>query len=345
MRVNNGVRRAIEAAMGALGVGNRRSAAAHRRRARRLQQSQRQGAAPSSTRNSPRKPTPAPRRRWKQARAAIFAAIADASTPDALRAIAALGDARRQDGEELHRRASPPSATIPRSAKRADAAHRRASTRSLLLWGVAQNGWYGLSASSVLLLAAIGLAITFGVMGVINMAHGEMVMLGAYSTYVVQTLLPPSMANWSLAAGAARSPSSSPALAGVVIERLVVRYLYTRPLETLLATWGVSLILQQAVRTIFGASNRQVYSPPFLSGAFHLGGLAITYNRLWIIVLAGVVFVGAAVRAARDLVRPADARGDAEPAHGVGDGHLDARRSTCWPSRSARASRASPASR
>jgi urea transport system permease protein len=159
----------------------------------------------------------------------------------------------------------------------------------LLLWGLAQNGWYGISAASVLLLAAIGLAITFGVMGVINMAHGEMVMLGAYSTYVVQLLLPQSMGNWSvlLALPLAFLVSAG---AGVVIERSVIRWLYTRPLETLLATWGVSLILQQAVRTIFGASNRQVYSPPFLSGAYHVGGLEITNNRLWIIVLAGVVF-------------------------------------------------------
>src|SRR5271165_3561610 len=154
----------------------------------------------------------------------------------------------------------------------------------------AQNLWYGLSASSVLLLAAIGLAITFGVMGVINMAHGEMVMLGAYATYVVQLLLPPWLQNWSLAFAIPLAFVVA-ATVGVAIERLVIRYLYTRPLETLLATWGVSLILQQTVRSLFGANNRQVSNPPFMSGAFHVGGLEITTNRMWIIVLAIVVFV------------------------------------------------------
>ena len=159
------------------------------------------------------------------------------------------------------------------------------------MWRVAQNLWYGLSASSVLLLAAIGLAITFGVMGVINMAHGEMVMLGAYATYIVQSVLPPSLQNWSLAFAIPLAFVVA-GVVGIAIERLVIRYLYTRPLETLLATWGVSLILQQAVRSLFGANNRLVSNPPFMSGAFHVGGLEITTNRLWIIVLSALVFVG-----------------------------------------------------
>jgi urea transport system permease protein len=127
-------------------------------------------------------------------------------------------------------------------------------------------------------------------MGVINMAHGEMVMLGAYATYVVQLLLPPWLQNWSLAVAIPLAFLVA-AIVGVAIERFVIRYLYTRPLETLLATWGVSLILQQTVRSLFGANNRQVTNPPFMSGAFDLGGLSITTNRLWIIVLAIVVFV------------------------------------------------------
>ena len=135
------------------------------------------------------------------------------------------------------------------------------------------------------------------------------------------------------------------AAAGILIERLVVRYLYARPLDTLLATWGVSLVLQQLVRTIFGASNRQVYAPPFLSGAFQLGGLEITYNRLWIIILAGRRVRGLAVRAARHFVRPADARGDAEPADGGGDGHLDGEGRHVRLRARLRASPASPASR
>ena len=153
-----------------------------------------------------------------------------------------------------------------------------------------QNLWYGLSASSVLLLAAIGLAITFGVMGVINMAHGEMVMLGAYSTFIVQSLLPPPFAQWSLAVAIPLAFVVAGCM-GILIERLVIRFLYGRPLETLLATWGVSLILQQLVRTIFGANNRQVSAPAFMSGSIEVGGLSITTGRLWIIVLAIAVFV------------------------------------------------------
>ena len=175
-------------------------------------------------------------------------------------------------------------ATDPRSRAPPTSALSSIRTR-LAMWGVAQDLWYGLSASSVLLLAAIGLAITFGVMGVINMAHGEMVMLGAYATYVVQLLLPPWLQNWSLAFAIPLAFVVA-AIVGVAIERLVIRYLYTRPLETLLATWGVSLILQQTVRSLFGANNRQVTNPPFMSGAFDFGGLSITTNRLWIIVLA-----------------------------------------------------------
>ncbi|MET3855826.1 urea ABC transporter permease subunit UrtB [Rhizobium sp. OAE497] len=165
--------------------------------------------------------------------------------------------------------------------------------RNLAVWDVVQNVWYGLSLGSVLLLAAIGLAITFGVMGVINMAHGEMVMIGAYTTYVVQEYITanfPEMANYSLAF-AVPAAFVFTGFVGLIIERLVIRYLYGRPLETLLATWGVSLILQQAVRTIFGPTNREVRNPSWMSGAFELGGLSITWNRLWIIVFSMAVFL------------------------------------------------------
>jgi urea transport system permease protein len=126
---------------------------------------------------------------------------------------------------------------------------------------VAQNVWYGISLGSVLLLAAIGLAITFGVMGVINMAHGEMVMLGAYTTFIVQQViraqLPPDLFDWSLAIALPAAFLVAGAV-GLAIERGIIRFLYGRPLETLLATWGISLILQQAVRTIFGPTNQEV---------------------------------------------------------------------------------------
>ncbi len=162
----------------------------------------------------------------------------------------------------------------------------------LALWDVGQNVWYGISLGSVLLLAAIGLAITFGVMGVINMAHGEMVMLGAYTTFVVQEIIrtrAPGLFDWSLAIAIPLAFMVSGAI-GVAIERGVIRFLYGRPLETLLATWGISLILQQTVRTIFGPTNKQVGNPSFMSGSFDLGNISITWNRLWIVVFAIAVF-------------------------------------------------------
>ena len=162
----------------------------------------------------------------------------------------------------------------------------------LAFWDAGQNIWYGISLGSVLLLAAIGLAITFGVMGIINMAHGEMVMLGAYSTFVVQEIIrnsAPELFDWSLAIALPIAFLVSGAV-GLIIERLVIRHLYGRPLETLLATWGISLILQQAVRTIFGPTNKEVGNPSWMSGAFDLGGLTITWNRMWIVVFTIGVF-------------------------------------------------------
>ncbi|WVT75993.1 urea ABC transporter permease subunit UrtB (plasmid) [Sinorhizobium chiapasense] len=159
-------------------------------------------------------------------------------------------------------------------------------------WNAGQNVWYGLSLGSVLLLAAIGLAITFGVMGIINMAHGEMVMLGAYTTFLVQEVIRnsyPGLFDWSLAIALPLAFLVTGAV-GLAIERGVIRFLYGRPLETLLATWGISLILQQAVRSIFGPTNREVGNPSWMAGAFDLGGLTITWNRLWIIVFALTVF-------------------------------------------------------
>ncbi len=162
------------------------------------------------------------------------------------------------------------------------------------VWGVLQDVFYGLSLGSVLLLAAAGLAITFGVMGVINMAHGEIVMLGAYTTFVVQQALAayaPGLAGAGvlIAIPAAFVVSG---LVGIAIERCLIRFLYGRPLETLLATWGLSLALQQAVRSIFGPTNRAVATPEWLSGSFMLGGLTITVNRLAIIVFAALVIAG-----------------------------------------------------
>jgi urea transport system permease protein len=149
--------------------------------------------------------------------------------------------------------------------------------------------FFGLSLGSVLVLVAIGLAITFGVMGVINMAHGELMMLGAYTVYVVQTLMPGNPGAATLVA--IPTAFMVAGLAGVLLERTVIRFLYGRPLETLLATFGVSLILQQLVRSIFSANNRLVESPSWLSGTLQINeALAITYNRLYIVLFTLLVF-------------------------------------------------------
>jgi urea transport system permease protein len=149
--------------------------------------------------------------------------------------------------------------------------------------------FFGLSVGSVLVLIAMGLAITFGVMGVINMAHGELMMLGAYTTYAVQTAMPAHIGISILAAIPAAFIVAG--LVGVLMERTIIQYLYGRPLETLLATFGVSLILQQSVRSIFSALNRSVITPDWMSGSLRLNGaLTITYNRLYIIIFTLLVF-------------------------------------------------------
>jgi urea transport system permease protein len=188
--------------------------------------------------------------------------------------------------------------TSPDLSKAADLALASIGNR-LRLVGIAANLFQGISLGSVLLLAAIGLAITFGVMGVINMAHGEMIMLGAYTAYVCQQLfrefLPP---NWI----DAYLPVAVPVAflfaggVGVLLERGVIRLLYGRPLETLLATWGVSLILQQAVRSIFGSPNKEVSNPRWMTGGFDpIGGFTITWSRLYIIFFCFIVLAALAL--------------------------------------------------
>ncbi|HTA41615.1 MAG TPA: urea ABC transporter permease subunit UrtB [Bryobacteraceae bacterium] len=152
-----------------------------------------------------------------------------------------------------------------------------------------QTLFFGLSVGSVLVLIAIGLAITFGVMGVINMAHGELMMLGAYTTWVVQQAMPGHIEISILAAIPAAFIVSG--LTGVLLERSIIRFLYGRPLETLLATFGVSLILQQSVRSIFTALNRSVVTPDWMSGSLHLNdALEITWNRIYIVIFTLLVF-------------------------------------------------------
>ena len=288
VRVNNALRSAIQGAMGSLTLASS-DPEKRLKAAEDVFTTHDAKALPALQTQLAKESDPRVAAALKLAQASIFATSDTTSTQDRLAAIATLKERGDQDAQSLIDGISQ-KATDP-AVKSAAASALSAIHARLALWGVAQNLWYGISASSVLLLAAIGLAITFGVMGVINMAHGEMVMLGAYSTYAVQSLLPPWLQNWSLAFAIPLAFVVA-GVVGIAIERLVIRFLYTRPLETLLATWGVSLILQQLVRSLFGAANRQVSNPPFMSGAFELGGLSITTNRLWIIVLSVLVFIG-----------------------------------------------------
>ncbi|MCU1718254.1 urea ABC transporter permease subunit UrtB [Pseudomonas sp. 5P_3.1_Bac2] len=164
--------------------------------------------------------------------------------------------------------------------------------RQLLIGELLGQAFSGLSLGSILLLAALGLAITFGLLGVINMAHGEMLMIGAYSTYVVQLLmqryLPEALALYPLVALPVAFVVT--ALIGMALERTVIRHLYGRPLETLLATWGISLMLIQLVRVLFGAQNVEVANPAWLSGGMQvLPNLVLPYNRIVIIGFALLV--------------------------------------------------------
>jgi len=159
------------------------------------------------------------------------------------------------------------------------------------IFGHIETLFFGLSLGSVLVLAAIGLAITFGVMGVINMAHGELIMLGAYTTYLIQQLMPESAGLSLLLSIPAAFMVSG--LVGIGIERGVIRFLYGRPLETLLATFGISLILQQLVRTLISPQNVPVSNPEFMSGFWQVNSvLSLTYNRMYIILFCLLVFAG-----------------------------------------------------
>jgi urea transport system permease protein len=177
------------------------------------------------------------------------------------------------------------------------------AVQSRLDWGERLGVLFtGLSLGSILLLVALGLAITYGLMGVINMAHGELMMIGAYAAYVVQNLFrahAPDAFGWYVAAAIPVSFLAAAAV-GALMERSVIRWLYGRPLETLLATWGISLILMQAVRSIFGAQNVPVENPAWLSGGLQvLPNLVLPYNRLAILAFAALVLAGVALLVAK----------------------------------------------
>lgn len=288
VRLNNRLRRSIEAALGGLTLLSP-DPARRLEAAQAVFKSRAADALAALDTAIGREGDPRLKRSLQEARASVLLAKPDAKEVDKLKAIAIIRERGDQDARGLL--AATPADVAP-SVKRAVADAIADIDKRLAAWSVAQNLWYGISLGSVLLLAAIGLAITFGVMGVINMAHGEMVMLGAYTTFVVQEVIrtsAPALFDYSLAIAIPLAFMVA-GLVGIAIERGVIRFLYGRPLETLLATWGISLILQQAVRTVFGPTNREVGAPHFMSGAFQFGGLTITWNRLWIIVFAGLIF-------------------------------------------------------
>ena len=290
VRLNNRLRRIVEATLGSLTLmapdpGKRLEAA------QAVLRSKDANALPALDQAIAKESDARVKQALIEARAAVVLYLDGASDADKIEAIDQIS--QRGDQEALALLGGlPANASAPVKKAAADAIASIQS--SLAIWTAVQNTWYGLSLGSVLLLAAIGLAITFGVMGVINMAHGEMVMLGAYTTYVVQEVIRahnPALFDYSLAFAIPLAFLFA-GLVGILIERGIIRFLYGRPLETLLATWGLSLILQQAVRTAFGPTNKDVGNPSWMSGSFDLGQITITYNRLWIIVFTLLIFVG-----------------------------------------------------
>jgi urea transport system permease protein len=288
VRLNNRLRRTVEAALGGLTLLSPDSA----RRitaAQSVFKTHNETLLPVVDSALSKETNKAAKLAFSEARASILLFKSDASDVEKLEAIAIIK--ARGDQEALailNDIGGDQSPTVAKAATTAIAAIQS----NLSMWSAVQNAWYCLSLGSVLLLAAIGLAITFGVMGVINMAHGEMVMLGAYTTFVVQDLIRtsyPGLFDYSLLIAVPLAFLVSGAI-GVLIERSIIRFLYGRPLETLLATWGLSLVLQQAVRTMFGPTNREVGNPSWMSGAFDLGQITITYNRLWILCFTLAVF-------------------------------------------------------
>jgi urea transport system permease protein len=288
VRLNNRLRRTVEGALGGLTLMSpdpaKRLAAAQS-----VFRSHEETALPVVEGALAKETDKAVKQAFVEARAAIILYKSDASDSDKLEAIPIIK--ARGDQEAMALLTSLGTDQPPTVAKAAAGAIS-AIQGNLAMWSMVQNAWYGLSLGSVLLLAAIGLAITFGVMGVINMAHGEMVMLGAYTTFVVQETIRtsyPGLFDYSLLIAVPLAFVVAGGI-GILIERGIIRFLYGRPLETLLATWGLSLVLQQAVRTMFGPTNREVGNPSWMSGAFEIGQITITYNRLWILCFTLAVF-------------------------------------------------------
>ncbi|MGE4179643.1 MAG: urea ABC transporter permease subunit UrtB [Limisphaerales bacterium] len=227
--------------------------------------------------------------------------LASEIAEDRLRAVETLNTLRSINGLTFLKILHEEARKAPERYGAETAGAARAAVRAIetyIAWGnLFGTAFRGLSLAAVLLVAALGLAITFGLMGVINMAHGEIIMVGAYTAYMTQNLF----TGWFGASGAgfdAYFPAALVAsfvvagLVGLGLERGIIRFLYKRPLESLLATWGVSLVLQQVFRHIFGAANVQVSSPTWLSGSFVIYDVLLAYNRLFVIAFAVFIVVG-----------------------------------------------------
>ncbi len=289
IKINNGLRRVIKAALGTLNLtnpdpGRRLSAANAAFKSPDPDQLEAIDIALGVEKD------PGVARALEEARARTLleteAPVAD--RVDAIKTVAARGGSEALAALGAYRNSPEPEIAL---AAEAGITHVE---RARAMWAQVQNIWFGLSLGSVLLLAAVGLAITFGVMGVINMAHGELIMIGAYTTFLVQDVIREhahGLFDYSLLIATPAAFLVAGAI-GVGIERGIVRHLYGRPLETLLATWGVSLLLQQTVRTIFGPTNQEVGNPSWMSGAFQFGEMTVTWNRFYIIIFAVVVFLG-----------------------------------------------------
>ncbi len=286
VRVNNAVRSAIDAALGSLQL-FAADAPKRLQAASAVFTSHDPAALPALDKALAKETNADVKRRMEQAKAAALLYSPDAGQSDKLAAVATLKARGDQDARSVLSTLAGETGPVAEAAGAAVVS----IDRVLQIWSLAQSVYYGVSLGSVLLLAAAGLAITFGVMGVINMAHGEMVMIGAYTTFVVQQLMHtylPSLYDISLLIAIPMAFLVSGGI-GVAVERSLIRWLYGRPLETLLATWGLSVVLQQVVRSLFGANNRDVDTPGWMSGAFQLGGLNLTWNRMYIIVFAFLV--------------------------------------------------------
>jgi len=218
--------------------------------------------------------------------------LADASPQVRLQAVKQLGESSAPPIQASLQRLTQPQ-NEPDASVRAAAADSLKQIQQRLRWGDwLGQAFSGLSLGSILLLAALGLAITYGLLGVINMAHGEMLMLGAYATWLVQDLFARLAPQWLALYPIVALPVAFfiTAAMGMALERLIIRHLYGRPLETLLATWGISLMLIQLVRLLFGAQNLEVANPSWLSGGWAvLPNLILPYNRIAVIVFVLLV--------------------------------------------------------